>query len=41
VGAVYLDKGYSKTSNWVLKQIVIPHMFVDELELIDINLKTN
>ncbi len=39
VGAVYLDKGYVKTSNWVLKQIVIPHMFVDDLELIDINLK--
>ena len=39
VGAVYLDKGYAKTSNWVLKQIVIPHMFVDDLELVDINLK--
>jgi ribonuclease-3 len=39
VGAVYLDKGYVKTSSWVLKQIVIPHMFVDDLELIDINLK--
>jgi ribonuclease-3 len=39
VGAVYLDKGYPKTSNWVMKQIVIPHMFVDDLELIDINLK--
>ena len=39
VGAVYLDKGYRKTHNWVLKQIVIPHMFVDDLELIDINLK--
>lgn len=39
VGAVYLDKGYPKTYNWVLKQIVIPHMFVDDLELIDINLK--
>ena len=39
VGAVYLDKGYGKTHNWVLKQIVIPHMFVDDLELIDINLK--
>ncbi|MBY0480130.1 MAG: ribonuclease III [Chitinophagaceae bacterium] len=39
VGAVYLDKGYAKTSDWVLKQIVIPHMFVDDLELIDINLK--
>ncbi len=39
VGAVYLDKGYDKTHHWVLKQIVIPHMFVDDLELIDINLK--
>lgn len=39
VGAVYLDKGYTKTHSWVLKQIVIPHMFVDDLELIDINLK--
>ncbi|MBC7650854.1 MAG: ribonuclease III [Deinococcales bacterium] len=39
VGAVYLDKGYRKTHQWVLKQIVIPHMFVDDLELIDINLK--
>lgn len=39
VGAVYLDKGYAKTQKWVLKTIVIPHMFLDDLELIDINLK--
>ncbi len=39
VGAIYLDKGYAKTQQWVLKQIVIPHMFVDDLEQIDINLK--
>ncbi len=39
VGAVYLDKGYRKTQHWVLRQIVIPHMFVDDLEMIDINLK--
>jgi ribonuclease-3 len=39
VGAVYLDKGYSKTHNWVLRHIVIPHMFVDDLEAVDINLK--
>ncbi len=39
VGAVYLDKGYRKTQQWVLRQIVIPHMFVDDLEAIDINLK--
>jgi ribonuclease-3 len=39
IGAIYIDKGYKKTHEWVLKQIVIPHMFVDDLELIDINLK--
>lgn len=39
VGAVYLDKGYKKTHYWVLRQIVIPHMFVDDLEAVDINLK--
>jgi ribonuclease-3 len=39
VGAVYLDKGYRKTQKWVLKRIVIPHLFVEDLELIDINLK--
>ena len=39
IGAIYLDKGYKKTHEWVLKQIVLPHMFVDDLELIDINLK--
>jgi ribonuclease-3 len=39
VGAVYLDKGYKKTKNWVLNHLVIPHMFVDDLESIDINLK--
>ncbi|MFX5510388.1 hypothetical protein ABTD49_21370, partial [Acinetobacter baumannii] len=39
VGAVYLDKGYTKTQTWVLKQIVIPYLFVEDLELIDINLK--
>ena len=39
VGAIYLDKGYKKTQTWILKQIIIPHMFVDDLELIDINLK--
>jgi len=39
VGAIYLDKGYIKTHKWILKHLVIPHMFVDNLELIDINLK--
>jgi ribonuclease-3 len=39
VGAVYLDKGYRETQTWVTKQMIIPHLYVDDLELIDINLK--
>jgi ribonuclease-3 len=39
VGAVYLDKGYARTQKWVLQHIVLPHLFVDDLEQIDINLK--
>ncbi|MBS1746358.1 MAG: ribonuclease III [Bacteroidetes bacterium] len=39
VGAVYLDKGYQKTQKWIVKQIVIPYVYVDDLEQIDINLK--
>ncbi|MBY0348774.1 MAG: ribonuclease III, partial [Hydrotalea flava] len=38
-GAIYLDKGYEKTRQWVIRQILIPHMFIEDLELIDINLK--
>jgi len=39
IGAIYLDKGYLKTQRWVLRSIVLPHMFVDDLEQVDINLK--
>ncbi|MEI6949192.1 ribonuclease III [Paraflavisolibacter sp. H34] len=39
VGAVYLDKGYLKTSRWVSEHIIIPHMFVDDLEILEINHK--
>lgn len=39
VGAVYLDKGYRKTQIWVTKQMIIPHLYVDDLEQVDINLK--
>jgi ribonuclease-3 len=39
VGAIYLDKGYLETKSWVLRHMVIPHLYVDDLELIDINLK--
>ena len=39
VGAVYLDKGYAGTHNWVEKYIIMPHMFIDDLEVIEINIK--
>ena len=39
VGAIYLDKGYKKTARWVTDHIVIPHMYVDDLELLEINHK--
>lgn len=39
VGAVYLDKNYAYTKNWVLKRIIVPYLSVDDLEQVDINLK--
>lgn len=39
IGAIYLDKGYNKTKDWVLQQMLIPYLSVDDLELIEINLK--
>jgi ribonuclease-3 len=39
VGAIYLDKGYSKTHRWVIKSIITPYMFLDDLESQDINVK--
>ena len=39
IGAVYLDKGYAGTHKWVEKCIIMPHMFIDDLEDIEINIK--
>jgi len=39
IGAVYLDKGYEKTKKWVEKYIIMPYLFIDDLEGIDINIK--
>ena len=39
IGAVFLDKGYSKTQRWVEKYIISNHMFTDDLEAIEINIK--
>jgi ribonuclease-3 len=39
VGAIYLDKGYKKASKWVAERIVLPHMYMEDLELLEINHK--
>lgn len=39
IGAVYIDKGYLKTKDWVLQYIIVPHLSVDELEQVEINMK--
>jgi ribonuclease-3 len=39
VGAIYLDKGYKKTAKWVADRIIMPYMFMDDLELLEINHK--
>ena len=39
IGAVFLDKGYRKTQRWVEKYIILPHLFTDDLEGVEINIK--
>jgi ribonuclease-3 len=39
VGAIYLDKGYMVTKDWVFKYIISPHLFMDDLEVLEINIK--
>lgn len=39
IGAVYLDKGYKKTQKWVEQFIIFPHLFTDDLEGVEINIK--
>ncbi len=39
VGAVYLDKGYDQTRKWVTLQIINPHLYMQDLENLDINQK--
>lgn len=39
VGAVYLDKGYNRTKQFVFKRIVLPYIDLDTLENIEINHK--
>ena len=39
IGAVFLDKGYPGTQKWVEKYIILPYLFIDDLEGIEINIK--
>ncbi len=39
VGAIYLDKGYKKTQLWVLERMIIPYLFMEDLENLEINHK--
>lgn len=39
VGAIYLDKGYSKTKKFIHKRMIIPFIDVEELEQIEANIK--
>jgi ribonuclease III len=39
IGAIFLDKGYLKTKQWVEKFMIMPYLFIDDLEIIEINIK--
>lgn len=39
VGAIYIDKGYLVTKDWVFKFIIKPHLFMEDLEILEINIK--
>jgi len=39
IGAVYLDRGYKKTHNWIESHLILPYLFTDDLETVDINIK--
>lgn len=39
VGAIYLDKRYDFTKKWIVEKMIQPHLFMDDLEQIDINIK--
>lgn len=40
VGAIYLDKGYKSCKNFILKQLVVPHVDLDEIISTDKNFKS-
>ena len=40
VGAIYLERGYNKTKNYVIKKILLRYLDVHELEETDDNFKS-
>jgi ribonuclease-3 len=39
IGAIYLEKGYEKTYKWLYTHIILQHFIMDELELVEVNIK--
>ena len=39
LGAIYLDLGYKKTQRWIVKNVIVPYLFMDDLEALEINHK--
>ena len=39
IGAIYLDLGYFRTKRWIMKRVILPYFFLDELENLEINHK--
>jgi len=39
VGAIYLDKGFEKTRQWVMERVIQLYLFMDDLENLEINHK--
>lgn len=39
VGAIFLDKGYEKTNQWICRRLITPYLFMEDLESIDLNIK--
>ncbi len=40
VGAVYLDRGYKKCSNFILKKLIVPHVDIDMIISTNTNFKS-
>jgi len=40
VGAIYLDRGYKKTTGFIYKKLLKPHIDLDEIENLHINYKS-